>query len=288
MDENIQKHRAFVAAAQTGSISRAAAQLGFSQSAVSRMIADLEGQWGVALLHRDRSGARLTPEGEQLLDASRALCESYESLRERVGEVRGLARGRIRIGTISSVATHRLPAIVAAFKRDHPGISYELLLGDYSDIERWIVEGRVDCGFLREPCSGRLACTPFERDELKAVLPPGHALEAKERVELSELAREPFLALEHGSDSEVAQLFEGAGVALRPAFSTWDDYAVMAMVERGLGVAVLPSLILTRIPYDVAVRPLAQPAVRRLCFATRAGRRTSLAVERFASYLDVR
>ena len=285
VDDSIQKHRAFVAAADAGSISRAAQQLGFSQSAVSRMIADLEADWGVTLLRRDRAGARLTPEGAELIGASRALCNQYQALRERVEEVRGLACGRLRIGTISSVATHRLPAIIAAFKQDFPGIDYELLLGDYSEIERWLLEGRVDCGFLREPCSARLRAVPFERDELMAVLPPAHPLAVRERVTLAELAAEPFLALEHAGVSEVAPLFERDGLSLRPAFTTWDDYAVMAMVERGLGVAVLPSLILTRAPYDIAVRPLAEPAHRELVFAVRADLDPPRVVKRFADYL---
>ncbi len=171
MDTSIQRHLAFVETVACGSLTKAAARLHCSQSSVSRMIADLEREWGVSLLRRDRTGVELTSDGEALLPASVGICDAYRAMCERVDDVRELATGRLRIGTISSIATHRLPGIIAAFREDYPGIDYELLLGDYSDIERWIREGRVDCGFLRAPHASGLDSMPYETDELMAVLP---------------------------------------------------------------------------------------------------------------------
>lgn len=288
MDDSVQKHMAFVTAVECGSVTQAADLLGYSQSAVSRMISDLEKEWGVALLRRDRAGARLTAEGAEILPASQEMCAAYRALRLRVDEVRGLEVGKVRIGTISSVATHRLPAIVSAFRKDYPGIDYELLLGDYSDIDRWIREGRVDCGFLRLPCGNGFQAVPFERDELMAVLPSGHPLALDDAVPLAALCEEPFLALEHGSDTEVARLFDEAGLNPHVKLTTWDDYAIMAMVEEGLGLAVLPSLILQRVPYSVVARPLDPPTFREIGFVLKAGREPSLPVKRFADYLSMR
>lgn len=285
MDANIQRHRAFVETVTCGSLTKAAARLHCSQSSVSRMVADLEREWGVSLLRRDRAGVELTSDGEALLPASRGICEAYRAMREQVDEVRGLATGRLRIGTISSVATHRLPDAVAAFRRDYPGIDYELLLGDYSDIERWLREGRVDCGFLRAPHARGIDSVPYETDELMAVLPEGHPLARLDAVPLEAFLDEPFLALEHGADTEVAELFGQAGVGPDVALTTWDDYAIMAMVEKGLGLAILPGLILQRVPYRVAARPLAPRAHRSLVFATKAGVGRTLAVQRFREYL---
>ena len=288
MDENVQKHLAFTTTVEVGSLTRAGELLGYSQSAVSRMISDLEREWGLAILRRDRAGVRLTAEGAELLPASRALVASWRSLREHVNEVRGLATGTVRIGTISSIATHRLPAIIAAFRADFPGIDYELLLGDYTQIETWLKEGRVDCGFVRSPADRALACEPFERDELMAVLPENHPLATCKAVPLEAFCEEPFLALEHGADTEVAKLFADAGLTPHVDLATWDDYAVMAMVERGLGLAILPSLILQRIPYRVVCRPLTKPHFRQLAFATRADMEPSLPVKKFREYLSVR
>lgn len=288
MDENVQKHRAFVSAVDCASLSLAAERLAYSQSGVSRMIADLEREWGVRLLVRDRAGVRVTADGEAMLPFSRSLVDAHERLREQAEALRGVQTGSIRIGTISSVATHRLPAIIERFQADFPGISYELLLGDYSDIERWLRDGRIDGGFLRAPVAGAFAAIPFERDELRAVLPEGHRLLEGEDVSLEDLALEPFMALEHGADTEVAALFDAAGLTPDTRLVTWDDYAVMAMVERGLGVAILPSLILQRIPYAIETRPLRERAFRDLVFATRKDAPVSLAMRKFMEYLPPR
>lgn len=285
LDTSIQRHRAFVETVACGSLTKAAARLHCSQSSVSRMVADLEREWGVSLLRRDRAGTELTSDGEALLPASRGICEAYRAMREQVDEIRGLATGHLRIGTISSVATYRLPDAVAAFRRDYPGIDYELLLGDYSDIERWLREGRVDCGFLRVPHARGIDSVLYETDELMAVLPEEHPLARLDALPLEAFLDEPFLALEHGTDTEVAELFEQAEISLDVALTTWDDYAIMAMVEKGLGLAILPSLILQRVPYRVAARPLAPRAFRSLVFATKAGVGPTLAVQRFREYL---
>ena len=81
----------------------------------------------------------------------------YEKLQMEVDGLNGLQSRIIRIGTFSSVATHWLPNIIKEFQKSYPGIDYELLLGDYTEIEEWISEGRVDYGFLRLP-----TCSDFE------------------------------------------------------------------------------------------------------------------------------
>lgn len=81
-----------------------------------------------------------------------------------------LSRSRIRIGTFSSVATHWLPNIIKEFQKDYPYIDYELLLGDYTEIEEWILEGRVDCGFMRLPAHPELETIFLEQDQLMAIM----------------------------------------------------------------------------------------------------------------------
>ncbi len=151
MDANIQKYKAFVTAVACGSFTKAAEILLYSQSGISRMIGDLEREWRVVLLSRDKGGVRLTSDGMKLLPYAKGLVAEYEKLQMQVDALHGLQSGLIRIGTFSSVATHWLPNIIRAFQRDYPNIDYELLLGDYTEIEGWLLEGRVDCGFVRLP-----------------------------------------------------------------------------------------------------------------------------------------
>ena len=274
VDATIQKYQALVETVRAGSISAAARRLSYSQSGVSRMIADLERDWGISLLERGRKGVRLTADGQQVMPFVEAVCEDQRRLRERVAEVVGAQTGLIVIGTFSSVATHLIPPAIERFTREHPGIEYELRMGDYSEIESWVADGLVDFGFLpyppQEPRED-LAREVVATDELMAVVPQGHELAAREAISLAGLAAEPFILLERGSDNEISPLFETAGLDLTVCLSTWDDYAIMSMVENGLGVSILPHLILTRCPYRIERRPLDPPVTRDLAAVYRPG-----------------
>ena len=288
MEMNILKYMAFLKTVETGSFTKAAELLNYSQSGVSRMISDLEREWRITLLERDRNGIRLTSDGSRLLARAQKLCEEYRKLQMEVDDLHGVQSGLIRIGTFSSVATHWLPNIIKAFQKDHPNIDYELLLGDYAEIEEWIAEGRVDCGFVRLPARPAFETIPLARDDLLAVLPEGHPLAESERVPASALCSEPFILLERGARTDVTEIFEREGLSPRVRFTTWDDYAIMSMVESGLGISILPELILRRIPYRIVAKKLAVPAYREIGLALRERESASLAVKKFIEYLPFR
>jgi len=216
----------------------------------------------------------LSADGRQVMPAVEALCEEFVRLQRRVDEMRGLMRGKICIGTFSSVATHVLPPVIARFRADYPDIDYELLMGDYSEIEQWVAEGRCDLGFIpHEPRENGMTSRSLARDELMAVVPTDSLLATAEFVSLTDLAREQFILLERGTDDEITPLFRRAGLSVRSKLSTWDDYAIMAMVEDGLGVSILPALILRRCQFASARRASPSADQRHIsngrCFACR-------------------
>ncbi len=288
MDMNLQKYMAFVKTVEYGSFTKAAEILNYSQSGISRMIHDLEKEWKVTLLERGRGGVSLTSDGLKLLPYAENVCREYEKLQMQVDELNGLRSGLIRIAAFSSVASQWLPNIIKEFQKDYPDIDYELLLGDYSEIEEWILEGRVDCGFLRLPTHAELETVFLEQDRLMVVLPEGHRLADCERFPVNALVEDPFMLLEKGARAEVSEIFERCGLTPKVHFTTWDDYAIMAMVESGLGISILPELILKRIPYRIVVKELEIPAYRSIAVALKEKKSASLAVKRFLEYLDYR
>ena len=151
MDPNILKYRAFAKAVELGSFTKAAEELHYSQSGVSRMVADLEADWQVSLLERRKGGVLPTPDGAKILPYVKSLCEEFEKLGVAVDELQGLHSGMIRIATFSSGASQWLPNIIKDFQHAYPNIAYEVMLGDYTEIEQWILDGRVDCGFIPLP-----------------------------------------------------------------------------------------------------------------------------------------
>lgn len=288
MDVNIQKYLAFLKTVEYGSFTKAAEVLNYSQSGISRMIQDLEKEWKISLLERGKGGVRLTSDGYKILPYAKRVYEEYMHLQMQIDEMNGLQAGLIRIGTFSSVATHWLPNMIKRFQEDYPNIDYELLLGDYTEIEEWIAEGRVDCGFLRLPTLPEFETIFLEEDKLMAVIPENHPLADLEKFPVKALCEEPFMLLEKGAKAEISAVFERNHLTPNVKFTTWDDYAVMSMVESGLGISILPNLILKRVPYKIVAKELDVPAYRKIGFVLRSEKTASLAVKRFMEYLPYR
>jgi DNA-binding transcriptional LysR family regulator len=285
---NIQKYQALLKAVEYGSITKAAEALSYTQSGISRMINDLEAEWGISLLERGRSGVSLTSDGFKLLPQVRRICMEHESLMMQIDDLHDLQSGLIRIGTFSSVATHWLPNMVRRFQKDYPKIDFELLLGDYTEIESWTLEGRVDFGFLRLPANAALETLFLEQDRLLVVISREHPMVGCDAFPIQELLTSPFMLLEKGAKAEISEIFEKHHISPQVRFTTWDDYAIMSMVEMGLGISILPELILQRIPYQIVAKELEVPAFRRIGIAFREQKSLSLAARRFLDYLPYR
>lgn len=286
MEHALLKYLALVKTVETGSFTRAAQDLHYAQSSISKMVADLEKEWSMAVLERSKSGVSLTSAGEQILPFLRKLLHDYHALESQICQINHIETGIVRIGTFSSIAINWLPNVFSQLQKDYPGIEFELLLGDYKEIERWIAEGRVDCGFLRLPTVSKFDTIQLKQDEYKVVLPVGHALAQKETVAIEDLQNQPFLLLEHGGKTEVSDLLEHYHVQPNIRFTTWEDFAIMSMVEKGLGISILPDMILQRIPYHIEIRSLQKPYYRPIGLAMKDQRHLMPAVKKFLAYLS--
>ena len=286
MDVGVQKYLAFVETADRGSFTRAAEKLHYSQSGVSRMIRDLETEGKVTLLERGKGGVKLTSDGMKLLPFARSICGEVARLQSQVDELRGLRAGLIRVGALSGAAAGLLPGWAEAFLRSYPGIDFELLVGEQREIEDWIFTGRVDFGILDLPADPELETVFLEQDPLLAVLPEDHPDAAAEVFPVSGFVDLPFLLLEKENRAEASELFESCGITPHIRFTTWDEQTILSMVERGLGVSILPALALKRCAWRVAARRLDVPAYRNLGVALRSRKTASLAVKSFLEYVE--
>lgn len=288
MDNNLQKYFAFLKTVELGSFTKSAEALNYAQSSISKMILDLETDWGIILLERSKNGVHLTSAGEQILPYIRNLMDGYRKLNDYVNELKGVQTGIIRIGTFSSVAINWLPNIFAKLQKDFPKIEYEMLLGDYNEIEKWINDGRVDCGFLSLPSSSNFDIISLKKDEYKVVLPPKHILTKQKTIAINALNEQPFLLLEHGGKTEVSVLLQQYNVHPKIQFTTWEDFAIMSMVEQGLGISILPEMILKRISYNIEIRSLEKPYYREIGLAVKDINKISPATKKFIKYLKFR
>ena len=282
---NIGKYETLMAVVEAGSLTRAAQALGCTQSAVSHSIDSLEQELGFALLKRGRAGVRLTGEGERLIPAVRNLLNSAEQLAQTAASIRGLESGTVRIGSFTSVAVHWLPPVLKEFQKDYPNVEFKLLNGDYHDVEQWLMDGSIDIGFVNVPCAVDCECIPLMEYRLLAILPRHSRFESYPRFPLVECDTEPFISLLESSDHDARRALEAAGVKPNVRFYTKDDYAIIAMVEQGLGISIMPELLLKGRHDDIQMLPLVPEARRTIGIAIAAGDKAGPATRRFADYV---
>jgi DNA-binding transcriptional LysR family regulator len=259
------RYQIFEKTVQMGSFTAAAAELGISQSAVSQSVASLEGELSIKLINRGHGGISLTRDGRTLYPRIARACRAIEAVGERAREIRGLETGTIRIATMGSVSAHWLPGLIALFQQHYPAIEFTLLQGDYVSIAEWIREGSADFGFVNSHAVAvkGLKTFPVKSGRMLAVLPEDHPLSRLKTVPLEALSRERFILLEEGGYSEPLKAFEKLSLKPDIRYTIHDDFAIMSMVEAGLGVSMLAELMLRRIGnYRIALRPTV-PEVRR-------------------------
>lgn len=250
------------------------------------IIWNLERELSIKLLYRSRQGIHLTIEGERLFPSIQNTVSQYQAMQEIAKEIRGLDAGTIRIGTLSSVSCHWLPQLIQAFQEKHPNVAFILHQGDNNSIPEWLRTGEIDFGFVNLDVLPNLADTRFIKEgEYRAVLPLQHPLANADYVTLEELAQEKFLVIEEGSLSKPLEAFRQAGLEPEVRLRVHDDYSILSMVETGLGVSILPELVLKKTNYQVAIRPLRPVVTRKMGLIAKSKNTLPLASKRFIDFL---
>ena len=259
---SIKKYEAFVKTVELGSLTKAAEQLGSTQSRISHILNDLETEYGFCLMSRSRGGIQLTEAGKLLLPMMEQIIATNQALEDQVQKIRTSSTGTVRLATFSSVAVNWLPGMLQAFQASHPHVEVQILSGDYSDIDHWIRTGEADLGFVTLPAPEGMRYIPLKEDPLVAILPKGHPLAEEACVPIRRIGMEPFISLRQSSNHDIHRALDTAGVRPYIRYSTRDDYALIAMVQQGLGVSIVPELLIGERRQDIVVRPLS-PAVSR-------------------------
>jgi DNA-binding transcriptional LysR family regulator len=260
------KHlRYFVAVAETGHITRAAARLGIQQPPLSQQIRALEKNLGTTLFVRHPKGVTLTDAGSLLLADSRRLLADAEAVEARMRAVAAGRSGTLSIGFTSSAAAHALtPAVLRECRRAYPGIALQIVEDHAAALTESIAAGRLHCGFLRVPVA-RPAGLAFEtllREPVLAALPVGHRLlEGKARaLPLARLTGETFILVrQSGAPGLYANLLAlCAKEGFTPAsIEVARMMTALNLVAAGAGVTVVPASMQGAHPHAIGYRPLA-------------------------------
>ncbi len=269
-----------------GSFSKAADALGYTQSAMSQMVNSLENELSIRILKRSRTGIELTIEGAELYPLIEQTIHRYQATQEKAREIRGLETGTIRMGTLSSISAHWLPGLLKEFQATYPGVEFVIHQGDYTTIPEWIRTGTVDFGFVNPAAVSGFQTEILKDGAMLAVLPRQHPLATWERIPLDALVEEPFILLEEGHYYEPLEAFRSMGLSPNIKYTIHDDYAIMTMVEAGLGVSILAELILHRTNYQIVTRPTLPPVQRTIAIAYKDRDSLPMASRRFIEYLN--
>lgn len=269
---DVNKYMLFVGAVKTGSLSRTAAQLNYSQSAASHMLSSMEEELGIRLLSRGRSGVSLTEEGELIYPLAKELVEKENAIRMLAG-TENIRHGRIRIGVITSVAVKWMPQMIREFRKLHPMV--ELYMSDavnYEVLKDWFSKDVIDCAFTAEAGKNRANEIPLVKDPYYVILPPGHPLGEYQKITPPLLKGETFVIPSEGTGYAVGKILRQAKGKLIEQNGFLSDQATIAMVRGGCGVSILPKLVLDSYSSEGYLRRILDPQVSRiiyLCFPTR-------------------
>lgn len=254
------KCEAFLTAAEYGSITRAAKELGYTQPGITRQIHSLESELGFRLLVRTKRGVELTANGRDMLPAMRAAAQALRAAEEQGAEICGMLSGTLTVSSYYSTGALWLPQVLARLSHEHPSVRVILRQGTNAEIARWLTERSVDCSVSAVPAPS-VPCDwiPLRDDELLAWLPEDHPYAHADAYPLSRLATDPFIITMAGEDTDIDRLFEEQHIEADIRFSTKDAYTTWRMVEAGLGISLNNALISKRWDGAVATIPFDPP-----------------------------
>ncbi|MDY5612922.1 LysR family transcriptional regulator [Dysosmobacter sp.] len=253
---NIRKYEAFARAVELGSLSKAAEELGYTQSGISHMMQSLEEEVGFPLLVRTSAGIQPNHEGELLLPVIRQLLNTSESLEQYIAKIKGADTGRIRVAAYTSVATYWLPGIIRDFQKDYPNVEIQIIEMGSGAIEQIMRDRKADLCIYAGGEGREFEWIPLCRDRMLALVPPEHPLARQDCVPLEALLTEKFIMPMPDYDGEVRYILNKLPRWPQILFSACSDYAIINMVTEGLGVSILPELLLKNYGHSAVALPM--------------------------------
>ena len=276
MDEN--KLRALLTAVQCGSITKAAAQLDYTQSGMTHMMNKLETELGCRLLERTSHGVKLTVQGEHLLPYVHNVLRACDVLRREADECSNLQGQCLRVGCFPSIARSWLPDVLQRFRKMHPEVRVDVLVRGNELVEA-LEDEKFQVALIDDHCARGFEWTPLLRVPLLAVVPLDYPWEEK-TVPLEHLLEGTFIS---GAEQDIEPYLPPAAPHLK--IDAADDAAILSMIIGGMGVSVLSSLSLIGFEDRVRGIPLREPIECELGVAVRSSRTASAPVRAFINFL---
>jgi DNA-binding transcriptional LysR family regulator len=263
-------YRVFAAVMESASFVKAANIVHITPSAVSHSIAKLEDELGIRLFTRNRLGAQPTSDGENLYPHVLSVLNAYERLSQEVAQMKGLTTGSLRIAVFHSVCMNWIPEIVKTFREAHPQVDINVSQGNYLDVLNWLLSGYSDLGLISLTMNTKsLDYVPLFRDRLVCVAPKDFSPKNPYYVTMEDILANKVIWQQSGDDLEVKAMLSGKTMTIHSNRPTVQyDHAIIALAEAGLGIGLLPELVLKGISHNAAVFPVDPPWYRTIAVAS--------------------
>lgn len=248
--------RYFEAVARHSHVTRAAEELHIAQPALSKQISQLEQELDIALFNRVGRSVRLTEAGEALLPHARAVLAQVEVARAEMAERVGLRKGRVSIGTTPTVGTRLLPAALAEFSRQHPGIEFRLSEAGLQTLLEELEAGLADMVIVSLPVHDpAVTVEELFSEDLVVVVSNSHSLASTPDVRLADLHNERWVLTAEDYDLRSATLdaCERAGFTPHVVLEGGEIDTLLRLVSSGLGISLMPRL---GVPRDASLTVL--------------------------------
>ena len=282
----------FRTVARHGSITTAARALSFTQSAVSRQIAALEADIGARLFDRLPRGVTLTEEGRELLPHAEAVLDRLAAARRDLEDLRGLGRGRLRVGAFPTAVAALVPRAMASFRSSHPEISLSLVEGVTPRLLERLLAEEADVAVVSTSPTGELDRERFDLrhlldERLLVAVARDHRLARRRSVRLADLAQDAFVVGSATAENSLLRASLPSGFSPRIDIVAAEWTGKLGCVAAGLGVALVPALAARGTPPDIALLRLHpdDESVRQVFAATVRGRTSPPAVTHFLEHL---
>ncbi len=277
--------RSFVTVANAGNIADAAAILNRTPSAVSMSLKQVELAIGGALFESDRKNA-LTALGRFTLETAQVQIQGYDAAVKAIRAFAANNIGRLSITSVPSVASNLIPAVLPDFLASRPGVEVEILDADSRSVARMVDTGITELGIAGRPTeAARLSFTPLFSDRFRVVFGPGTSLSSLRRpLVWHDLADQVFIRNEASDAIELPELREqyfAANLIVRNVTS------LLALVQTGMGVTLLPALATTNLPAGITARDIDFRGSERVVgLIMRKGQSLSPVAQAFAGHLE--
>jgi DNA-binding transcriptional LysR family regulator len=232
----------FRSLAEAGNFSKAASKSHISQPALWIHIKNLEEQLNVPLLNRFPRGVRLTEAGMLVLEYTNKVFGLINEMNAGIGDLAGLKRGKLSVGASTTPGIYILPDTLGRFKQQYPGIELDLRIANTRQVEEWVINGELMLGIIGEkPSHKELQFELYLKDQLVAIVPPGHSLSKRKSVSIRELSQEPFITREAGSNTRKTyeNAFERHGKQLSIIMELGSTEVIKRAVSAKLGVSII-------------------------------------------------